>query len=199
MPACLQPSPDRQNQNIRRVPGPFAVVGVQRNIDLRFEREIGDYTPTLGSNLNPPERGTLRREISQKRLIANRRNSLRSTGPRTARGKAASRKNALRHGLLSSTLGVPPDAADAFNSALSSLGETEALTLQEKQMLERITQTWWKLAEIVTLDNHSISQRSDALKLAPRLILRYESTLARQLRARIREFAARRSETRGWA
>src|SRR5688572_3818313 len=36
--------------------------------------------------------------ISRKRLEANRRNALRSTGPRTARGKNALRWNALRHG-----------------------------------------------------------------------------------------------------
>jgi hypothetical protein len=32
-------------------------------------------------------------------IAANRRNALKSTGPRTAAGKAASSRNALRHGL----------------------------------------------------------------------------------------------------
>jgi hypothetical protein len=35
------------------------------------------------------------------RLAANRRNALKSTGPRTARGKANSRLNGLRHGMCS--------------------------------------------------------------------------------------------------
>lgn len=38
---------------------------------------------------------------SQARLDANRRNALRSTGPRSAAGKARSAQNALKHGLAS--------------------------------------------------------------------------------------------------
>jgi hypothetical protein len=36
---------------------------------------------------------------SQRKVAANRRNAQRSTGPRTANGKARARLNALRHGL----------------------------------------------------------------------------------------------------
>src|ERR1700761_6809000 len=36
---------------------------------------------------------------SQKQIEANRRNALRSTGPRTATGKSISSRNAFRHGL----------------------------------------------------------------------------------------------------
>ncbi len=37
----------------------------------------------------------------QKQIAANRRNALKDTGPRTPRGKASSRLNALRYGLRS--------------------------------------------------------------------------------------------------
>ncbi len=40
--------------------------------------------------------------VSEKRLAANRRNALRSTGPRTSEGKARSRLNAIKHGLSAS-------------------------------------------------------------------------------------------------
>ncbi|HPB75711.1 MAG TPA: hypothetical protein PLY96_10720, partial [Chromatiaceae bacterium] len=38
---------------------------------------------------------------SNRQLEANRRNALRSTGPRTAAGKAVARDNARKHGFLS--------------------------------------------------------------------------------------------------
>src|SRR5690349_5423936 len=42
--------------------------------------------------------------ISQRKLEANRANAKKSTGPRTPRGKAFSRRNAVSHGLSSTTL-----------------------------------------------------------------------------------------------
>src|SRR5215204_4933057 len=39
--------------------------------------------------------------ISEERLAANRANAQKSTGPKTLEGRAASRMNALKHGLLS--------------------------------------------------------------------------------------------------
>jgi hypothetical protein len=44
---------------------------------------------------------------SDKKAEANRRNSLKSTGPRTPEGKAAVRLNALKHGLLSEEVLLP--------------------------------------------------------------------------------------------
>ena len=44
---------------------------------------------------------------SERQITANRRNAMRSTGPRTRSGKARSRANSLRHGLLSKVLVDP--------------------------------------------------------------------------------------------
>ena len=41
---------------------------------------------------------------SFRQIEANRRNALRSTGPRTDEGKQQSRRNALRHGLAAETV-----------------------------------------------------------------------------------------------
>jgi hypothetical protein len=59
--------------------------------------------------------------LTPARLEANRRNAQKSTGPRTARGKAHSRLNALRQGrrsptyrrLLIELLNAPPGALEA--------------------------------------------------------------------------------------
>jgi hypothetical protein len=47
---------------------------------------------------------------TEKQIAANRRNALKSTGPRTPRGKAFTRLNALRHGLRA-TAGIPRGAS----------------------------------------------------------------------------------------
>jgi hypothetical protein len=53
---------------------------------------------------------------SKAKIAANRRNAARSTGPRTAAGKARSRRNALWHGLS-----LPITQSDAFAAQLEAL------------------------------------------------------------------------------
>lgn len=52
---------------------------------------------------------------SAARLLANQRNAQRSTGPKTAAGKAASRQNALQHGLTGAGVVVPGEDAAAID------------------------------------------------------------------------------------
>ena len=46
-------------------------------------------------------------ETSSRRAEANRRNAQKSTGPRTAEGKARSRFNAVKHGMSAATPSSP--------------------------------------------------------------------------------------------
>jgi hypothetical protein len=71
-------------------------------------------------------------------VLANRQNSLRSTGPKTAAGKIASSSNATRHGLTSKHIVIPgedPAEYDAHRQALlkeySPAGETERTLVEE--------------------------------------------------------------------
>jgi hypothetical protein len=58
---------------------------------------------------------------TEKQLEANRANALKSTGPRTEEGKAASSRNALRHGLAARGLIVLAGHEDAFAELESTL------------------------------------------------------------------------------
>jgi hypothetical protein len=48
-------------------------------------------------------------------IAANRANAQKSTGPRTLEGKAASRFNALNHGLDAASIAIPGEDPDAYN------------------------------------------------------------------------------------
>ena len=78
---------------------------------------------------------------TQKQIAANRRNALRSTGPRTPLGKARSRANSLRHGLLSKAMADLALATGAQKLATRIAREhgqpdhcAEALTVAEAEL-----------------------------------------------------------------
>ncbi len=70
---------------------------------------------------------------SPARLAANRQNALRSTGPRSPEGKAASRRNAFKHGLAGAgdlaaaadDLALVAERAAAFEQELGATGALE--------------------------------------------------------------------------
>jgi len=53
------------------------------------------------------------RDMSKKRRLANKMNALKSTGPKTAKGKARSRLNATKHGDMLWYVAVTKIAADS--------------------------------------------------------------------------------------
>ena len=76
---------------------------------------------------------------SYRQIEANRRNALKSTGPKTEAGKQASRCNALRHGLTAETvIGALEDAEDyeAFEAAITA--DYDAQSAVERELVLRL-------------------------------------------------------------
>ena len=86
---------------------------------------------------------------SDKQARANRENARQSTGPKTPEGKAVTRLNAIRHGLLSKDVLLPGED----ESALEELGERVRAELQpvgqlENMLVEQIIAAAWRLRRL---------------------------------------------------
>ena len=83
---------------------------------------------------------------SDKQIEANRRNALRSTGPRTDEGKAASSQNAISHGLLARQVVIAGESEDEFASLQQRLqASLEPVGELELMLADRIVSNFWRL------------------------------------------------------
>src|SRR5262249_54680125 len=90
---------------------------------------------------------------SYRQIQANRRNALKSTGPKTEAGKQVSRCNALRHGLTAETvLSALEDAEDykAFEAAITA--DYDAQSVVERELVFRLASLLWRLRRATTME-----------------------------------------------
>jgi hypothetical protein len=90
---------------------------------------------------------------SYRQVEANRRNALKSTGPRTEAGKQVSRRNALRHGLTAETvIGTLEDADDyrAFEAAIAA--DYDAQSAVERELVLRLASVLWRLRRATMME-----------------------------------------------
>ena len=107
---------------------------------------------------------------SYRQIEANRRNALKSTGPKTEAGKQASRCNALRHGLTAETvIGALEDAEDyqAFEAAITA--DYHAQSAVERELVLRLASLLWRLRRAAMMetglfDIHAKRLRADSLR-----------------------------------
>ncbi len=91
---------------------------------------------------------------SEARVLANRRNSSKSTGPRTTEGKAVVARNALKHGFLAHQDLIPGEDREQFESCRRLLLEDLApLGPMESTLAERIVSCSWRLKRADRLQN----------------------------------------------
>jgi hypothetical protein len=90
---------------------------------------------------------------SYRQIEANRRNALKSTGPKTETGKQASRSNAVRHGLTAETvISALEDAEDykAFEAAITA--DYDAQSAVERELVLRLASLLWRLRRATTME-----------------------------------------------
>ena len=90
---------------------------------------------------------------SLKQIEANRRNSLKSTGPKTEAGKQASRCNAVRHGLTAETvIAALEDAEDYKAFELAITADYDAQSAVERELVLRLASLLWRLRRATTIE-----------------------------------------------
>jgi hypothetical protein len=86
---------------------------------------------------------------SDKQARANRRNGLKSTGPKTPEGKATVRHNATKHGLLSRDVLLPGEDGTALEELSQRLrDELQPVGELESLLVDRITAAYWRLRRL---------------------------------------------------
>ena len=92
---------------------------------------------------------------SRKQIAANRRNALKSTGPRTAVGKVRSSTNAVTHGLTASLRPLPGlEDGTAWEAHLAATIETLAPEGHlERLLATRIAVQAWRLGRVVMFES----------------------------------------------
>jgi hypothetical protein len=102
-----------------------------------------------------PEKSINTSQPKRTRAEINRENAKKSTGPKTAEGKAASSKNALKHGIYSKFACIPgedPEKLDALREDLRA--EHQPASLTEEILVDELAHHYWRIQRYRYLESH---------------------------------------------
>jgi len=106
---------------------------------------------------------------SQPQLDANRRNARLSTGPKTPEGKAASSRNALKHGLLARDAVLLEEDTPAFLQLLATFqAEHQPVGPLEEFLVCQMAAAEWRLARVTRIETGLIATRLEQSRLSLR-------------------------------
>ena len=95
---------------------------------------------------------------SPRQIIANRKNALKSTGPRTEQGKAIVIRNALKHGLLARRLLLPDEDEliwdEFYHRLCHQLNPQNDLELL---LTERVIAAAWRLRRLLRIETEMMA------------------------------------------
>jgi hypothetical protein len=102
---------------------------------------------------------------SYRQIEANRRNALKSTGPKTEAGKRASRCNAIRRGLIAETvITAMEDAEDykAFEATITA--DYDAQSAVERELVMRLANLLWRLRRATAMETGLFEIQAEHLR-----------------------------------
>ena len=131
---------------------------------------------------------------SDRQIAANRQNAQRSTGPRTPDGRAVSRQNALRHGVLCEHVTAGSENVERYNALLEDLrNELNPQGERECLLVERLANLFWRERRLIEAERrelnhqfevaaHPFGEGSQSLSLGQQLLIgRYQTMLTNQI------------------
>ena len=146
-----------------------------------------------GSNGSQPDgHDNNRKQVSERKADANRRNAQKSTGPNTPEGKRWSSRNSLKHGLCASRLLVSDTGyGQQVNQLLTELREYfEPETLEQDIWVQRLAIELWHQQRGLEYECVNMQRdRSRDLLLLPYVsnLIRYQSANTRNLKEALKE------------
>src|SRR5882757_4871707 len=102
---------------------------------------------------------------SFRQFEANRRNALKSTGPKSLEGKCVSRRNALRHGLTAETVidGLE-DIEDYRGFEAAIISDYNAETAVARELVLRLASLLWRLRRIIAIETDLFAIQAEILR-----------------------------------
>jgi len=146
---------------------------------LKIEETAAPSTIPEAADFPPEDRAIFKaahERYLQKRAEINRANAQFSTGPRTERGKLASSRNSLKHGLASGELIIDDEDPSDYQQLLKDLvDEHQPANPTEELLINEMAQSWWLTQRAIRLQNLCFAGNSfDERRFA--LFLRYQTT-----------------------
>ncbi len=124
---------------------------------------------------------------SQLQNEANRRNALKSTGPKTPEGKAIASRNAVTHGLSARMPVIPGENEAEFQTFTERwLGDLKPAGPMEEFLAERIIGIAWRLRRTGKIETECFKPEVLDTRILARLN-RYESALERSFYRNMKE------------
>jgi hypothetical protein len=124
-----------------------------------------DSTSFDRSDLASPRSVSEEKTVTEKQLAANRRNALKSAGPRTSGGKRRSSKNALKHGFFFKFGLLETESPAEYRLMLNDFRDYHRPQGRpENECVDSLAELAWRKRRLIAAENAQISERVETAR-----------------------------------